>query len=55
MIEKATERFNTSLVGEHVDLLKPLTPTDIIIYFLKPGKAKFSQSIHHKVYVVARL
>lgn len=46
IIETALEQFNTNktiVVGEDVDLLLILiarTPTDRMIYFLKPGKAQ---------------
>lgn len=46
IIETALEQFNTNktiVIGEDVDLLIILiarTPTDRMIYFLKPGKAQ---------------
>ncbi|GBO24557.1 hypothetical protein AVEN_40583-1 [Araneus ventricosus] len=52
IIERALEKFNTNttiVVGEDVDLLIMLTartPTDRIIYFLKPEEQK---CIDHKV------
>ncbi|GBO34389.1 hypothetical protein AVEN_207736-1 [Araneus ventricosus] len=52
IIETALEKFNTNttiVVGEYVDLLIILTartPTDRIIYFLKPGKAEIETKMY---------
>ncbi|GBN48104.1 hypothetical protein AVEN_204062-1 [Araneus ventricosus] len=52
IIETALEKFNkntTIVVGEYVDLLIILTartPTDRIIYFLKPGKAQIETKMY---------
>ncbi|GBM42367.1 hypothetical protein AVEN_129797-1 [Araneus ventricosus] len=52
IIETALENFNintTIIVGEYVDLLIILTartPTDRIIYFLKPGKAEIETKMY---------
>ncbi|GBO38818.1 hypothetical protein AVEN_274190-1 [Araneus ventricosus] len=52
IIETALEKFNTNttiVVGEYVDLLiipTARTPTDRIIYFLKPGKAQIETKMY---------
>ncbi|GBM41257.1 hypothetical protein AVEN_180549-1 [Araneus ventricosus] len=52
IIETALEKFNkntTIIVGKYVDLLIILTartPTDRIIYFLKPGKAQIETKMY---------